>query len=154
MTPRRRGGVEAVGVEDAVLCEAVVEEVDVARAEHDVVGAGAAHHGLMIVVGQGVFQRELIEDGCIALVHVEERHRRAHAFFRKPGESRDHVRVEIGETAAWIVRRRVLDTAIGLLPHLVETVNGVLGIGVVGEPVALSILRGLLVRSVRQARYI
>jgi hypothetical protein len=68
-------------------------------------------------------------------------------FFRQPGEGGDDVGQKIGETASRVMPCRVLDAAIGLLPHLEEAVNGVFGVGVVDKSVALRILRRLLERS-------
>ncbi len=109
----RRRRIEAVGVEDTVLGAAVVEEIDVSGADRDVVCARTAHHRLMVVIGNGVFHGEPLQDRRIALVHVEEGHRSAHAFFRLSGEGGDHVRQKIGKTTGRIFRRRVRNAASG-----------------------------------------
>src|SRR5262249_22948865 len=91
-----------------------------AGAERDVVGAGAPLHRLVIVVADRVPQRQVVEDGRIALRHVVEAHRHR-ALVDRGGRGGavvvsgrvGHPRVEPG------LRGR------GLLPHLVEAVQGV-----------------------------
>jgi hypothetical protein len=55
---------------------AVAEPHRVTAPEHDVVGAGAALHGLVKIVAHGVIIGELLEIGHIALLHVVEAHGR------------------------------------------------------------------------------
>src|SRR5262249_4187001 len=88
-----------------------------AGAERDVVGAGAALHCLVIVVADRVVQRQVVEDGRVALRHVVEAHRhralvdsgRRNGAVVVPGRV-GHPRVQPGLRGG------------GLLPHLVEAV--------------------------------
>src|SRR4029077_2400222 len=98
------------------------EECGIAGTERDVVGAGTAHHGLMIVVGERIAARELAEIGRVALGHVVEAH----------GDGA-LVRAGVGIVAFLRAFARglvdpdeqILTAAIHLLPHLEEAVNGI-----------------------------
>src|SRR6266567_5851566 len=59
---------------------AIAKPDGVAGAEHHVVGAGSAHHGLVEVVAHRKVIREILEVGRVALLHVIEAHG-GRAFF-------------------------------------------------------------------------
>ena len=84
-----------------------VGEVDgIAVAEHDVVGAGAALHGLVEVVAHRVGVGEILEVGSVALLHVVEAERGG--AFTGGGGAGQVVDVEIGGLlrCRWCRRRR------------------------------------------------
>jgi hypothetical protein len=58
---------------DVAVAIAIPQSIGVA--EHDVVGAGAAHYGLMHVVVQGVVVSQKLHVRSVALLHVVETQR-------------------------------------------------------------------------------
>lgn len=124
---------------------AIAPEDGVARAEHDVVGSRAAHDRLMKIVAHGVFIGELLQDGNVSRLHVVKGHRVAAAVvvdlvgngdavgINFAGIGSDDEGIEIAQASGRVFARGIADIAIGLLPHLVEPVRGVAGVGIVGE---------------------
>jgi len=130
---RGDGNTAGVGVEDGV-----------AKAEHDVVGTGTAHDGLVEVVADGVLIGELFEVRGVALRHVVEAH--GGGAFAGGGVAEGaglrlavaagadgglNPREEVVQAAAGVVLGGVVGVAVGLLPHLEEAVDGAVGVGVV-----------------------
>src|SRR5260370_11447123 len=131
---RRCGSAIASGPEDRV-----------AGAEHHMIGAGAAHEGLMKIVAHGELVGEALEDRSISGLDVVEgtgvppsilinlvgnRKTEGINFARIRG---DDERIQVVQATRGIVARGVLDAAIRLLPHLEEPVRGIAGVGIVGQ---------------------
>ena len=126
---------------------AVGPEDDVASAYCHVIGAGATHDRLVVVVAHGVFIGEALQERDISLVHVVEGHRVAAAVVvdRRRGVKRidlvrvvrDDERIEIAQAARRIAVGGILDIAIRLLPHLEEPMGGIAGVGIVRKLRAL-----------------
>ena len=128
------------------IAVAVAPEDVVAGAEKDVLNAGAALGRLVIVVADRVFVGQLLEERRVLVLHVVERHRGAAALVRRrAGIGGHHKGVEIVEAAGRIVFGGVADAAVRLLPHLIEPMGGIPGVGIVGE-----VGTGQLKRPVRQ----
>ena len=131
------GGVAGVAV-------AVAEPDRVARAEHDVIGAGAAHHRLMIVVAHRIGVGEVLEIRRVALLDVVEAHRGRAFAGRRVGEpagcaaplepaptvTSTQGKRSARQPEAFAVRGG--GVAIELLPHLEEAMHRARRIGVVG----------------------
>jgi hypothetical protein len=133
------------------MAGAVAEEHHVAGAQHDMVRSAAAHHRLMIVVGQRISVGETLEERSVAGIDVDETHRRTAPLFRGREEGRGDEGIEVAQAAAGVSARGMPDVAIGLLPHLKEAVDHVLGIGIVGQPKPRArVFRGLLKGTVGQ----
>jgi hypothetical protein len=130
---RRNGNTVGVGVEDGV-----------AEAEHDVVGTGATHDGLVEVVVESVLVSEFFEVRSVTLRHVVEGHgsgtfagagvgevARLGGAVAAGADGGFNPGEEVVQTAAGIVFGRIVNVAVGLLPHLEETVDRAIGIGIV-----------------------
>ncbi len=110
----------------------------VAETEHDVVGAGAAHHGLVKIVAHGKLVGETLQNRSIAGLHVVEGHRVSAAIvvdcaaakWVRNVRVRDK-RIQIVQATGRIVARRVADIAVRLLPHFKEAVSSVAGEGII-----------------------
>ncbi len=135
-----------VGILDLVLrrpgrvAGGVLMEGGVAGAEHDVIGAGAPHHRLVIVVGAGVVVGEEAQHRRVAVAHAVVAHLQA-ALVDRVG--RDRAVVEPRGVRG--PDPEVVAAAVHLLPHLVEAVDGVAGVRAVGD------VAGDPVRAVGQA---
>ena len=114
----------------------------VAGTEHEVVGASAAHEGLVEIVAHGVLVGELLEERGVPCLDVVEGHGVAAAvvvnlvavgWVGDVGVGGDDIGIEVAEAARGVVARGVFDAAIGLLPHLIEPVSGVARVGIVGK---------------------
>ena len=137
---------------------AVAEPNPVTCSQHDVIGAGSAHHRLVEVVAHRVVISEQLEIGRIALEHVVEAHRGGTFFGRCVVEIR-RLRLTIRSSAyrhfdpgpevvaapGGIFLSFVSRGAIELLPHLVEAMDRAVGVRVVRKR-----LRGQLERAVGQ----
>jgi hypothetical protein len=100
-----------------------------------VLQAGTALRRLMMIVAQRVLVGEPLEQRRVAALHVVKSHRSAAAFIGlRAGKGRCNKRIKIAETAARVVFSCVFDPAIRLLPHLVEPMHRVAGVGIIGKP--------------------
>src|SRR5262249_32303397 len=72
--PGQRVGICDMGRRSRRLAASVGPEKGIARPEHDVVGTGAAHHGLMEVVAYGVLVCQRFKHRNVARLNVVERH--------------------------------------------------------------------------------
>jgi len=124
---------------------AVTPKDRVAAAEHNVIGAGAAHERLMEIVAYGVLVGQALQDGDIAKFDVVERHRIATTVVvnrRGIVKNRvelisvggDHEGIKVAQAAGGVLARGVVHAAIGLLPHLEQPVGCIAGVRVVGKP--------------------
>ena len=148
---RRSGGVAV----------AIAEPDGVAVAQHDVIRAGAAIHGLVEVVAHRVIVGEALEVRGVAVLDVVEAHRRGsfaggqwqleRIFGAEVRRLRDAVcaRADRDFHPGEQSRRRsrkgsrdgLADAAIELLPHLVEAMHRAGGIRVVGKGAAVGQLK-------------
>src|SRR5215470_13948924 len=124
----------------------IAPEDGVAKAEHYVVCAGAAHYGLMEVIAHGVLIRKALQNRGIASLHVVERHGVPAAVvidFAAAGRignvrvSRNYKRIKITKAAGWIAARGIANVAVRLLPHFKQTVRRVARVGIIGKVRAL-----------------
>ncbi len=114
----------------------VIERVGVA--EHHGIGHRAAHHRLMIIVGERIFAGELGEVGRVALGDIVEAHRDI-AFMQgvrgravaAGGDRLLDPREEVGLASARVGGGPVRGVAIHLLPHLIEAMDRAAAVGVV-----------------------
>ena len=113
---------EEAGAADGVAL-AVAEIEVIGHGDVEMLHHGAAHLRLMVVVAHGVFIGERLEIGRVAPRHVVKRHRGS--ALDMGGKTIGDIGVKIAQAAAWIAWRGLRDAAIGLLPHLVEAVNGI-----------------------------
>ena len=123
----------------------VVAEVHrVAGAEHDVIGAGAAQDGLMVVVAHRIAVGEEFQIGRVAGLHIVEAHRRRAFARRFVVEARNLRRAvlagahrgldpgeEIVRATGRVRRRNRKGRAVELLPHLEQPMNRARVVGVV-----------------------
>ena len=139
---------------------AVAEPDRVAVAEHDVIGAGPAVHGLVEVVTHRIGIRQILEVRSVTVLDVIEAHggrtfasdggvgrilgaegcrllkavcAGAHGYF--------HPWKQLCAAAGRIAGRRVINAAIQLLPHLVETVHRAGRVRVISESVSIRQLK-------------
>ena len=127
------------------MSASVAEPDGVAGAQHDVIRAGASHHGLMEVVAHREVVGEGLQVGRIALQHVVEAHG-GRAFTGGGVVEAGRLRLAIGASAdrglqpratsrsciRWdSLRVRTRGLAVELLPHLVEAVDRAVVVGVV-----------------------
>jgi len=120
----------------------IAEPDCVAGAHHDVIGAGAAQDGLVVVVAHRVAVGERFQIGRVAGLDVEKRHR-SRSFADPAGRLRCAVgaggngaldpREKIGAAAGRIGWGRSRRGAVELLPHLEQAVDRARGVGVVRQ---------------------
>ena len=107
----------------------VLVERRVAGPQHDVVGSGAAHYRLVVVVGHRVVARQIVEGRGVAGGHVVEAHVERTLVGRLVGE-RVRWRIAIGVTRGLMHPREQVTRAVGdLLIHLVEAVERITDVG-------------------------
>ena len=84
----------------------------------------------MEVVARGELVGQLLQEGRVAVVDVEEGHRVANACVARR-EADVHERIEVAQATGGIGSGRVAHAAVRLLPHLVEAMARVPRVGVV-----------------------
>lgn len=142
----RIGRIDRVVGRHGCVAVVIAEPYQVAVAEHDVVGAGPAPHGLMKIVAHGIVVGECLEVRHVALLDVVEAHRGRAFASRRIGEARRlrlavltdadrhfHPGKQIGKATPAISSGLRGGIAIELLEHLIEAVHRARRVGVIGE---------------------
>jgi len=163
---RQRGAwsvrVERIDRRFFVFALAVAKPHRVASAEHDMVGTGAAVHGLMVIVTHRIGVGECFQVRCITLLDIVEAHRGRTLAGRLVGEGRRRRRAvrtgadchfdpweQIGFATPAVFSVGCGGVAIELLPHLIKAMDRARRVGVVWEGLRSDLERsGLQIASV------